>query len=49
MDRLKFLKERLNEYNSNFFVNELFIASKKLGILEEKLNSLMHVWIEKKQ
>lgn len=36
MSNLKFLKDRINDYNSNLFINELFAASKKLGILEEK-------------
>ena len=39
MSNLKFLKERLNDYNSNLFINDLFIASKRLGVLEEKINS----------
>ena len=39
MSNLKFLKDRINDYNSNLFINELFAASKKLGILEEKINS----------
>ena len=36
MGNLKFIKDRIKEYNSNYFINELFIASKSLGILEEK-------------
>ena len=28
---LKFIKERLNDYNANAFVNELAQASKQLG------------------
>ena len=39
MGKLKFLKERINDYKSNLFINELFISSKSLGILEEKINS----------
>lgn len=39
MKNLKFLKERMNDYDSNLFINELFSASKSLGILEEKINS----------
>lgn len=39
MKNLKFLKERMNDYDSNLFINELFAASKSLGILEEKINS----------
>lgn len=37
MEPLKFLKERIEEYNANEFVNELFNASKYLGILEAKI------------
>jgi len=39
MGNLKFLKERISDYNSNLFVNDLFIASKSLGILEAKITS----------
>ena len=39
MGNLKFIKERIKDYNSNLFINELFIASKSLGILEEKIKS----------
>lgn len=39
MERLKFIKDRIKDYNSNDFINELFIASKNLGILEEKIKS----------
>lgn len=39
MGNLKFIKDRIKEYNSNYFINELFIASKSLGILEEKIKS----------
>lgn len=39
MGKLKFIKERIKEYNSNYFINELFIASKNLGTLEEKIKS----------
>ena len=39
MGKLKFLRERINDFNSNEFINELYTASKKLGILEEKINS----------
>lgn len=39
MGNLKFLKETINKYNSNLFINELFMSSKSLGILEEKINS----------
>lgn len=39
MGNLKFIKERFKDYNSNLFINELFIASKSLGILEEKIKS----------
>lgn len=34
---LKFIKERLNDYNANAFVNELAQASKQLGALELRL------------
>ncbi len=36
---LKFLKERMDEYDANAFVDELFDASKFLGILEGKIAS----------
>lgn len=39
MESLKYLKSRINDYNSNLFINELFTASKCLGILEEKISS----------
>lgn len=39
MAKLKFLKERINDYKSNLFINELFMSSKSLGVLEEKINS----------
>ena len=39
MGNLKFIKDRIKEYNSNYFINELFMASKSLGILEEKIKS----------
>lgn len=39
MGILKLIRERINDYNSNLFINELFTASKCLGILEEKINS----------
>lgn len=39
MEKLKFLKDRIGDYNSNLIINELFIASKNLGVLEEKINS----------
>lgn len=35
---LKFIKDRLNDYDANVFINELFEASKYLGMLEEKIN-----------
>lgn len=35
---LKFLRERYNDYDANVFMNELFEASKQLGILEAKIN-----------
>ena len=36
---LKFIKERLQDYNANFFLNEIVNASKNLGILEAKINA----------
>ena len=36
---LKYIKERLNDYNCDFFINELFDASKNLGFLEAKISS----------
>ena len=39
MEKLKFIKDRIKDYDSNMFINELFISSKSLGILEEKINS----------
>ena len=39
MSELKFIKERKNDYNATMFMNELFVASKKLGVLEGKINS----------
>ena len=36
---LKFIKDRVNDYNIIYFVNELTNASKKLGILEAKIDS----------
>ena len=35
---LRYLKERQNDYNANCFINELFEASKYLGILEAKIS-----------
>lgn len=35
---LKFLKERIKDYDANIFMNELFEASKFLGILEAKIS-----------
>lgn len=34
---MKCIKDRKNEYDANFFVNELFQASKLLGLLEAKI------------
>lgn len=39
MEKLRFLKSRINDYDSNLFINELFDTSKYLGILEEKITS----------
>ncbi len=36
---LKFIRERLNEYNANSFIFEIAEASKNLGILEAKINA----------
>lgn len=36
---LKFIKERLGDYDANQFVNELFEASKSLGVLEAKFDN----------
>lgn len=36
---LKFIKERLDDYDVRYFVNELFEASKGLGRLEAKIDS----------
>ncbi|MGN0170914.1 MAG: Fic family protein [Lachnospiraceae bacterium] len=36
---LQFIKERLNDYDVSYFVNELFEASKELGRLEAKIDS----------
>lgn len=35
---LRYLKDRQQDYNANVFVNELFEASKCLGVLEAKIN-----------
>lgn len=36
---MKYIKDRKKDYNSDFFINELFEASKKLGVLEGKIDS----------
>lgn len=36
---LLYLKDRLNDYNANYFINELAEASKSLGVLETKINA----------
>lgn len=36
---LKYLKERVTDYDANYFINELAEASKSLGILEAKINA----------
>ena len=38
MEELKFIKDRKDDYNASEFMNELFSASKKLGVLEGKIN-----------
>lgn len=35
---LQMITERLNDYDANFFLNELFAASKSLGVLEAKIS-----------
>lgn len=51
---LKYIKERLNDYNANVFVNELAQASKQLGALEAKIdsyqfNSILIPMLQKKE
>ena len=36
---LKYIYDRLQDYNINFFVNELVEASKNLGILQAKIDA----------
>lgn len=51
---LLFLKDRLTDYNANYFINELAEASKYLGILEAKIsnykfNSILVPLLHKKE
>ena len=51
---LKFIKERIDDYNANSFINELFDASKGLGVLEAKIdnyhfNSILVPMLHKKE
>ncbi len=51
---LKFLKERANDYNVSYFINDLADASKNLGILEAKIstyqfNSILVPMLHKKE
>ena len=36
---MKYIRDRLNEFDANNFIDELFEASKQLGILEAKISS----------
>lgn len=36
---LKFIKDRIHNYNANTFINDLATASKKLGVLEAKIDA----------
>ena len=36
---MNYIKDRMNEYDANLFVNELFYASKLLGLLEAKITN----------
>jgi len=36
---MKYIKDRIGEYDANLFVNELVYASKLLGLLEAKISS----------
>lgn len=51
---LKYIQERLNDYNANYFINELSDASKYLGVLEAKIsgyhfNSILIPLLHKKE
>lgn len=51
---LRFINERLNDYNASFFLNELAEAAKQLGILEAiirsyKFNSILVPMLHKKE
>ena len=36
---LEFIEERKNDFDVGYFINELAVASKNLGILEAKIDS----------
>ena len=51
---LEFIKDRLDDFDVKFFVNELANASKSLGILEAKIdsyqfNSILIPMLQKKE
>lgn len=51
---LRFIKERLNDFDANTFINELVLASKNLGILEARIisyqfNSILIPLLHKKE
>ena len=51
---LKYIKERLNDFDANTFINELVLASKNLGILEARIisyqfNSILIPLLHKKE
>lgn len=51
---LKFTKERINDFDARYFVNEIATASKYLGILEAKIdsyqfNSILIPMLQKKE
>lgn len=51
---LSYITERINDYNAGNFINDLAIASKKLGILEAKIdsyqfNSILIPMLQKKE
>jgi len=53
-DMLKMIKDRMCDYNANNFINDLFNASKNLGILEAKIsgyqfNSILIPMLHKKE
>lgn len=51
---LKYIKERIEDYKADHFINELFMASKGLGVLEAKIenyhfNSILVPMLHKKE